>query len=176
MQLDDKSGTSWEKVVLEGGMDIKALSLSQEQMQFLQTLKLLDNIIAAQCFYVPAAYLNLAESGTSESYTNVPAIQTRFAEDAVEPIVYKIAYALSRAFLPSTQEIMFLLLALTAGTPNDKATGAQMISSVEATLANIPRESRLFDNEVYAKKLGISPALVNRDTQPTTEVEEVEDE
>ena len=177
MQLDDKSGQPSGRIVLENGMTIVPLSLSQEQMQFMDTLKHLENIITVQCFFIPASYYNLAESGTSESYTNIPAIATRLWEDALEPIIKKFEYGITRMYLPSTQIFDYDELGMISGTPTDRTLRAQALADIEVKLTNqrTGAQGRIFENDLYAKTLGISPAMIN-ESQPTRQVEEGDDE
>ena len=87
---------AFDPIVANGMREVKALNLSQEQMQYLETLKHVAHTIVTGIFSLPAAYMNLNEAGTDVTYNNVPAIRVQAWSDAIKPTVRKHEFAITQ--------------------------------------------------------------------------------
>lgn len=88
--------------VLTNGATWKAVSITAEQAQFLETRRYTDAQIAGQLFRIDPPMLGIPVEGTSLTYTNVESRGIHFARHTLMPWVVRVERALGR-LLPAPQ-------------------------------------------------------------------------
>jgi HK97 family phage portal protein len=153
--------------VLEEGATFKSVSMSLEDMQFVENAQMSKADIATM-FGLPAAYLN-ASSGDSLTYATTESNQIQFGQMAVAPISSRIASAVTHdpGILP--QNVMYAEHTLEALYRADMKTRSEYWASMKATLG--------LDPAYIARRENIpQSALVEPEPEPAPIVmEEIEE-
>jgi HK97 family phage portal protein len=126
------AGQRHKTPVLEEGATFKSVSMSLEDMQFVENAQMSKADIATM-FGLPAAYLN-ASSGDSLTYATTESNQIQFGQMAVAPISSRIASAVTHdpGILP--QNVMYAEHTLEALYRADMKTRSEYWASMKATL------------------------------------------
>ena len=122
--------------VLGGGVQMQRVSLTAEQMDFINARKLTDREICAQIFHIDPSYFNLNDSGTSVTYSTMQALETRIWNDAVKPIASILEDAVSY-FLTGQNTFRFKPGDYLLGTPNDRSNQIRNMSLVNKEQASV---------------------------------------
>jgi HK97 family phage portal protein len=161
------AGQRHKTPVLEEGATFKSVSMSLEDMQFVENAQMSKADIATM-FGLPAAYLN-ASSGDSLTYATTESNQIQFGQMAVAPISSRIASAVTHdpGILP--QNVMYAEHTLEALYRADMKTRSEYWASMKATLG--------LDPAYIARRENIpQSALVEPEPEPAPMmVEEIEE-
>ena len=122
-------GNAFRVPIIPGGLSVQRVSLTAEQMDFINARKMTDREIAAQIFHIDPSYFNLNDSGTSVTYSTMQALETRIWNDAVKPIATILEDAVSY-FLPGNNVFRFKPGDYLLGTPNDRSNQIRNMSLV----------------------------------------------
>ena len=122
--------------VIQGGLKLERVSLTAEQMDFINARKLTDREICAQIFHIDPSYFNLNDSGTSVTYSTKQALETGIWNDALKPIATIIEDAVS-FFLPGNNTFRFKPGDYLLGTPNDRSNQIRNMSLVNKETASV---------------------------------------
>ena len=129
-------GNAFRVPIIPGGLSVQRVSLTAEQMDFINARKLTDREIAAQIFHIDPSYFNLNDSGTSVTYSTMQALETRIWNDAVKPIATIIEDAVS-FFLTGNNTFRFKPGDYLLGTPNDRSNQIRNMSLVNKETASV---------------------------------------
>ena len=129
-------GNAFRVPVIPGGITVQRVSLTAEQMDFINARKLTDREICAQIFHIDPSYFNLNDSGTSVTYSTMQALETRIWNDAVKPIAAILEDAVSY-FLTGDNVFRFKPGDYLLGTPNDRSNQIRNMSLVNKETASV---------------------------------------
>ena len=129
-------GNSFRVPVMDGGVQLQRVSLTAEQMDYINARKLTDREICAQIFHIDPSYFNLNDSGTSVTYSTMQALETRIWNDAVKPIATILQDAVS-FFLPGNNSFRFKPGDYLWGTPNDRSNQIRNMSLVNKETSSV---------------------------------------
>lgn len=118
--------------VLEEGATFKPISMSLEDMQFVEGAQLSRSDIATM-FNLPAAYLN-ASSGDSLTYATTESNQIQFVQMAIAPITNRIAKAVSTDPELLPQNVMYAEFVLEGVLRADMKTRAEYYKTMKEVL------------------------------------------
>lgn len=132
---------AWRPLALGGDVDVKSMSMTADQAQFVELARMSASQIASHVFRIDPALLDLQQSGTSLTYSNWQDRTAHVYEVTLRPLTLIIEDALT-SLLPTGIRIDLDERRFLSGTNRDKhqeaaimkSTGAFTINEVRAKL------------------------------------------
>ena len=91
---------AYAPLVLDGGLDVKNLSMTTEQAQFIELTRWSDAKIAAQIYGLHPSMMGIVEAGTQLTYYNLQDREGQLWRDALGPLARRIQSALTMLVSP----------------------------------------------------------------------------
>lgn len=130
---------AWAPVVLDGDVDLKPLSMTAEQAQFVELAQMSDARIASQIFRIDPSLVGISQSGSSLTYSNLVDREAQLYRDAIRPLAVRIEAALT-ALLPFEQRVDLDAREQLRGSPRDRADLATKMKAMGVFTADELRQ------------------------------------
>ena len=163
-------GNAYNVPVIQGGFVLNRVSLTPEQMEYIEARKLTSHEIVSQIFNIPGAYYDLIQSGTSVTYQTNQAIEVRLWNDAVKPVACIIEEGLS-LLLAGNLTFNFDEHAFLLGTPNDRLQRAAQMALINER-SDKYKQGPVFSRLEIRDALGYHADVNPDDLEPSIEAEE----